>query len=311
MISRREFLKIGFAGLVAASCRPTPMDKIMPAKLPAIISTWEFGRESNRVAAEILLKGGNCLEAVEKGINHAELDPENLSVGYGGLPNEEGQVQLDAMIMYGPTHSAGAVAALRDIPTPISVARKVMEKTYHTLLTGEGALRFALKTGFKGQNLLTEKAKRLWEEWKRGNGSKFWRHDTIGMVVVDKSGDIAAGCSTSGLAFKLAGRVGDSPIIGAGAYCDNDVGGAAATGNGDIMMRFCLSFHVVELMRIGLSPGMACQAVLKRLRDKRFSILAGLVAVNKMGQFGAAAIGIPRFPYAIWNPDLDQVRYTS
>jgi isoaspartyl peptidase/L-asparaginase-like protein (Ntn-hydrolase superfamily) len=277
--------------------------------LPCVISTWSFGKKANAEAWKILTKGGNALEAVEKGINNAELDPTNTSVGYGGYPNQSGEVTLDAVLMWGPTHKAGGVGCIKRIKTPISVARRVLEKTTHTFLVGEDATRFALAEGFREENLLTANAKRAWKKWKANPKRKDFRnHDTIGMVAIDKNGDISAGCSTSGLAWKIPGRVGDSPIIGSGTYCDNKVGGAAATGNGDVMMRFCPTFLAVELMREGASPTEACIRSLDRILKKGVKPSACLVAVNKKGEFGAAKIGRSGFPYAVRNTDVDEVR---
>ena len=280
-----------------------------PATLPCVISTWSFGQKANADAWKILAEGGSALDAVEKGINNAELDPANTSVGYGGLPNQAGEVTLDAVMMWGPTHKAGAVGCLKKIKTPISVARRVLEKTTHTFLVGDDAGSFAKAEGFRETNLLTPNAKRAWEKWKANPRRKDFRnHDTIGMIAVDKNGDIGAGCSTSGLAWKIPGRVGDSPIVGSGTYCDNDIGGAAATGNGDVMMRFCPSFLAVELMREGASPAEACARSLARITKKGYKASACLVAVNKKGEFGAAKIGRSNFPYAIRNGTVDEVR---
>ncbi len=300
-LSRREF--IVWSGVLATAPRRS-------GALPCAISTWEFGRKANADAWTVLAAGGSALDAVEKGINQAESDPDNLSVGFGGLPDEDGEVTNDAMIMWGPKHAAGAVGCLKRIKRPISVARKVLENTKHTFLVGEDATRFAVKMGFpEEKELLTEKARKRWEEWKKaGRPDDFWTHDTIGMVAVDRNGDLCAGCSTSGLAWKIKGRVGDSPIVGSGAYCDNDVGGAAATGNGDVMMRFCPSFAAVEAMREGRSPAEACARSLKRILDKGYQVTACLVAVDKKGEFGAARIGGREFPYAVRNADLDEVR---
>jgi len=246
---------------------------------------------------------------VEKGVNQAELDPENTSVGFGGLPDEDGEVTNDAILFWGPPHAVGAVGGMKRIKRPISVARKVMEKTRHTLLVGDDATRFAVKMGWKEEDLLTEKARRIWEAWKKNpKRNDFWNHDTIGMVAVDAKGNVCAGTSTSGLAFKIKGRVGDVPIPGAGAYVDNDVGGVAATGNGDVMMRFGLALMAVELMRAGKSPADACAASLRRVEAKGYKVQACLVALNKAGEFGAAKIGPGDFPYAIRNGALDEVR---
>ena len=272
---------------------------------PCVISTWSFGKKANEAAWKFQQ---SALDAVEKGINVVELDPKVNSVGYGGLPNEDGEVTLDAMIMDGATHRAGAVGCLKKIKTPISVARKVMEKTKHTMLVGADALEFAKKMGFVEEDLLTEESRKLWENWKANpERERFWSHDTIGMVFIDTKGNVAAGCSTSGLAYKIAGRVGDSPIVGAGAYCDNTVGGAAATGNGDIMMRFCPTYQAVEFMRGGAHPKEACEMALKRITDKGFETTACLVALDRSGRYGAAKIGKMPFQFAVRTPNVDSV----
>jgi len=250
----------------------------------------------------ILSRGESCLDAVEKGINVIEADPDVRSVGYGGLPNADGVVELDAAIMSGLGHRAGSVAALQRIMHPISVARKVMELTPHVMLVGEGALRFALKNGFKKTNLLTPKSKQHWLEWKARRDS----HDTIGMVALDLNGNLATGCSTSGLAWKLPGRVGDSPLIGAGLYVDNDVGGASATGFGEEILKYCASFLVVEHMRSGMAPEEACKAVLKRITTKdpkNKGVQIGLIALNKNGQWGGASIK-KGFSFAVASPEM-------
>ena len=304
MITRREFIE-GVA-VVAGTFALRPQDA---KAVPAVISTWSFGKQANAVAWEILSKGGSSLDAVEKGINQAELDPENDSVGYGGLPNEDGEVTLDAVLMHGPRHAAGAGGCLKRIKTPISVARQVLDKTKHTFLVGDDASKFAVKMGFKEEDLLTPKSKAAWEKWKADpKRTTFWTHDTIGMVAVDAKGDVTAGCSTSGLAFKVAGRVGDSPIVGSGAYCDNEVGGAAATGNGDVMMRFCPSIVAVELMRAGKSPAEACAASLARIAAKGYKVGGALVAITKRGEFGFAHLNYPTFEYAIRNVTVDETR---
>jgi len=300
MLTRREFIAATAAVAVAPPVR---------AALPVVISTWSFGKAANAEAWKVLDGGGHALDAVEKGVNQAELDPENTSVGFGGLPDEDGEVTNDAILFWGPPHAVGAVGGMKRIKRPISVARKVMEKTRHTLLVGDDATRFAVKMGWKEEELLTEKARRIWEAWKKNpKRGDFWNHDTIGMVAIDAKGDVCAGTSTSGLAFKIKGRVGDVPIPGAGAYVDNDVGGVAATGNGDVMMRFGLALMAVELMRAGKSPTEACAASLKRVEAKGYKVQACLVALNKAGESGAAKIGPGEFPYAIRNGALDEVR---
>jgi N4-(beta-N-acetylglucosaminyl)-L-asparaginase len=300
MLTRREFMATTAAVAATPSFRAT---------LPVVISTWAFGKAANVEAWKALDAGAAAIDAVEKGVNQAELDPENTSVGFGGLPDEDGEVTNDAILFWGPPHAVGAVGGMKRIKRPISVARKVMEKTKHTLLVGDDATRFAVKMGWKEEDLLTEKARRIWEAWKKNpNRKDFWNHDTIGMVAIDKKGDVCAGTSTSGLAFKIKGRVGDVPIPGAGAYVDNDVGGVAATGNGDVMMRFGLALVAVELMRAGKSPAEACVKSLQRVEAKGYKVQACLVALNKAGEFGAAKIGPGEFPYAVRNGALDEVR---
>jgi L-asparaginase/N4-(beta-N-acetylglucosaminyl)-L-asparaginase len=313
MPTRRDFLtstanaSLGTALLGIATAQGQESGK-QTATIPAVIATWVFGRKGTVAAGKVLTEGGNSLDAVEKGINVVELDPEIDSVGYGGLPNAEGIVELDAMIMHGPAHRAGAVASVRDIATPISVARKLMEEPRPTLLVGPGARTFAVQKGFQPQDLLTPHAKKKWEDWLHKQKESPKSHDTIGMVAVDAKGDITVGCSTSGLPFKRPGRVGDSPIIGAGAYCDNDVGGAAATGNGDVMLRYCLTFMAVEFMRQGASPQKACEGALHRIVAKNQITDASVVALNKRGEFGAAKIGRPDFPHAVWNLKTEELR---
>ena len=300
MLTRREFIASTAAAAVVPPFR---------AALPAVVSTWDFGKAANAEAWKVLDAGGNALDAVEKGVNQAELDPENTSVGFGGLPDEEGEVTNDAILFWGPPHAVGAVGGMKRIKRPISVARKVMERTKHTLLVGDDATRFAVRMGWKEETLLTDKARKIWEAWKKNPARKdFWNHDTIGMVAIDKKGDLCAGTSTSGLAFKIKGRVGDVPIPGAGAYVDNDVGGVAATGNGDVMMRFGLALMAVELMRAGSPPAEACVRSLRRIEAKGYKVQACLVALNKAGEVGAAKIGAGDFPYAVRNGSVDEVR---
>ncbi len=276
---------------------------------PAAIATWSFGRIATRVAGPLLARGGSALDAVEQGINAVELDPEVASVGLGGLPNSEGVVELDALILSGAAFSAGAVAALRGIATPISVARRVMEVSRHTLLVGDGALAFARAQGFPEGDLLTESSRARFEAWRRGaRRDARLQHDTVGMVALDASGAIAVGCSTSGLPFKHPGRVGDSPIVGAGGYADDAVGGAAATGNGAVMLRFCLAFAAVEALRAGLPPDAACAAALAPLARSSPGTEAALIALDRSGRAGAAAVGRESFPFALWTPGTEELR---
>ena len=270
------------------------------ATRPAAVATWEFGLTAVEAAGEMLARGGTALDAVESGINAVELDPTVTSVGYGGLPNAQGTVELDAAIMDGATLGAGSVAALRGIRRPISVARRVMERTPHVMLAGDNALKFALAQGFPRQELVTRESRRRWQEWSHAEAG----HDTVGLLALDGAGNLGAGCSTSGLPFKLPGRVGDSPIVGAGLYADNGAGAAAATGLGEEILKVCASFLAVELMRRGAPPGGACHAVVDRIMDRAAAgaeFMVGLIALSPAGEVGAAA-NRAEFPHAVWTP---------
>lgn len=271
--------------------------------IPIAITTWNHGILANDVAMDILNKGGRALDAVEAGVKTAEADPKGMSVGIGGLPDRDGHVTLDACIM-DEKGNAGSVCFLENIKHPISVARKVMEDTPHVLLAGDGALQFALSKGFKEENLLTEESKKAWEKWLVNSKYEpiinIENHDTISQIAIDKDGDISGACTTSGLAYKLRGRVGDSPIIGAGLYVDNEVGGACATGLGEAVLKTLGSFLIVELMRNGMTPQEACEEAIMRIVKKQdyenFQI--GYLAIDKKGNYGAYAIH-PGFNYAI------------
>ena len=280
---------------------------------PVVISTWRFGLEANRPAWRILQSGGSALDAVVEGVAVAECDPEVRSVGYGGYPNADGVVEVDGAVMDGCTLGYGAVAGLRNIATPTAVARRVMEKTPHVLLVGEGALAFARAEGFQERDMRTDAAREAWEKWKADRAANpADTHDTIGMLAVDKAGDIAAACTTSGVAFKLPGRVGDSPLIGSGLYADNDVGAAAATGRGEEIVRTCGAFAIVERMRQGVSPGDACEAVARRLitrvpASRPFQM--AYIAANRAGDCGGAAAR-EGFSYAVTNANENRL-YTG
>lgn len=284
-------------------------------KFPLIIATWPFGAAAVKKAAEALERGKSPLDAVEKGINVIEDDPENQSVGLGGLPDENGIVTLDASIMDGPRRVCGAVGGLENVRNAVSVARRVMEETDHVMLVGEGAKQFALACGYPEENLLTEKSRRQWLEWKKkGKGSwgnpNLQGHDTIGLLVCDESQNFYGGVSTSGLGWKIHGRVGDSPIIGAGLFVDNDVGAACATGRGEEVIKVCGSFLIVELMRQGHSPQEACEEALRRIRrnnPKRSDFSEAFLAVNKEGKIGAAYFG-GEFDYAVFTPDRQEMQ---
>ena len=310
MIARRQFIfqsltaSAGLGLLGLSSCKrplgPAPTVKGQPV----VISTWRHGVEANEAAWQILGQGGHALDAVEAGVRVPEADPEVMSVGFGGLPDRDGRVSLDACIM-DEKGRAGSVCFLENIKHPISVARLVMEKTPHVMLAGQGALEFALDNGFEQENLLTAEAKAQWEEWLKEAKYKpvinIENHDTISMIAIDAEGRISGACTTSGAAYKLHGRVGDSPIIGAGLFCDDEVGGAAATGQGELVMRTLGSFLIVELMRNGLSPQAACEEAVRRIVKKipdYKDYQIGYIAIDKSGQTGAYCLH-PGFDYAI------------
>lgn len=269
----------------------------------------DYGRKVLQPAWDKLGETGSILDAIEAGANIPELDPDDQTVGYGGFPNEDGVVSLDASIMYGPTHNCGSVAGLERIKKACSVARLVMERTDHMMLVGEGALRFARAHGFPEENLLTDDARRAWLRWKENmseqddwfppaNGD-YGLPDrpggTINVLGVDARGDVAGITTTSGLFAKIAGRIGDSPIIGAGLYVDNQVGAAGATGRGEEVIRTCGSFYVVECMRQGMSPEEACLAACRRIveiqQDRgKIDFNDKFIAISKDGEAGCAAV---------------------
>jgi N4-(beta-N-acetylglucosaminyl)-L-asparaginase len=288
-MKRRTFLQT--STLLGASLGATAK---AASSEPLIIATWK--NEKATIAGwNKLMETGKALDGVEAGARIPEADPNDTSVGYGGYPDRDGHVTLDACIM-DHLGNAGSVTFLEGIMHPISVARAVMEKTPHVMLSGAGALKFALDQGFKVENLLTESSKKAWEEWKKESKYEpvinIERHDTIGLLGIGKAGEIAGACTTSGLAFKMHGRVGDSPIIGGAVFCDDEVGGACATGLGEFVMKTLGSFLIVELMRQGMSPQKACEEavmrIVKRYTYKEFQI--GYLALNKKGEYGAYAI---------------------
>ena len=305
MTDRRGFIK---AGLLAGSAWALPpiaraAERSVGAR---VVSTWDFGVPANRAAWSVLERGGAALDAVEAGARWAESELCNPTVGRCGNPDRDGVLTLDASIMDGDGR-CGSVAALQDILHPVSVARRVMEKTQHVMLVGEGAQQFAVAQGFPRERLLTPEAEKAWREWLKT--SEYWpeinaerrarpgnrdNHDTLGMLAIDAQGKLAGACTTSGMAWKMHGRVGDSPIIGAGLYVDNDVGAATASGVGEEMIRNAASFLVVELMRQGRSPMDACREAIDRLVRKRPEASRQLqvcfLALNKHGEVGAFAL---------------------
>lgn len=305
MKSRRLFIqKLGLStlglGLSSSLLKAENFVFNTKSNKPIVLSTWDFGIQANEEAWKILSTGGRALDAVEQGVRLTEADPSERSVGYGGRPDRDGKVTLDACIM--DEHAnIGSVAALQNIKHPISVARAVMEKTPHVVLVGEGALQFAKSQGYKEENLLTEESEKEWKEWlktaKYEPVVNIENHDTIGMIALDVHGNLSGACTTSGMAFKMHGRVGDSPIIGSGLYVDNEIGAATATGHGEEVIRTVGSHLVVELMRQGHAPQKACEEAVKRIikftqnRGKSLdNIQVGFIALNKQGEYGAFCI---------------------
>ncbi|HEY0655067.1 MAG TPA: N(4)-(beta-N-acetylglucosaminyl)-L-asparaginase [Chryseosolibacter sp.] len=289
---RRHFLKL--SALSAAALSATKGIASPVASKPIVLSTWNFGMAANVEAWKVLSKGGRALDAVEAGARVPEADPTETSVGYGGLPDRDGHVTLDACIM-DENGNCGSVAFLEHIMHPISVARLVMEKTPHVMLVGDGALKFALDNGFKKMKLLTPGSEKAWKEWTKKSEYKpivnIENHDTIGIIALDVNGNLSGACTTSGMAYKMHGRVGDSPIIGAGLYVDNEIGAATSTGVGEEVIRIVGCHLVVELMRQGRSPEEACKEavsrILKKNPDKAKNIQVGFLALNKNGDYGA------------------------
>jgi N4-(beta-N-acetylglucosaminyl)-L-asparaginase len=323
MYNRRRFIKVSAAGASLAAFSTSGLAKSgvlnPPGSYPIVISTWDFGVAANKEAWKILQKGGRALDAVEAGVRIPEADMNNHTVGRAGYPDRDGHVTLDACIMdeFG---NCGSVAAIEHIAHPISVARLVMEKTPHVMLVGDGATQFAVEQGFKKEKLLTPESEKAWKTWlktakyapvinienKQHTPGNRYNHDTIGMLAIDAKGNISGACTTSGMAFKMHGRVGDSPIIGAGLYVDNEVGGATSTGVGEEVIRNVGSFLVVELMRQGYSPEDACKEAVKRIIKKKpdtaKEIQVGFLAINRKGEYGAYAIQ-PGFSFAVCNRD--------
>lgn len=328
--TRRSFLRVGAVlGAMASVGKATAMSAVAPSSSaevvvqdinpgkPFILTTWDFGPDANALAFKILTEGRSSLDAVEAAINYVELLPDEYWVGYGGVPNEVGETTLDAMVLWGPTHDVGAVGCLKRVKKAISVARAVMEKTQHSLIVGDDATRFAARMGFEETSLTNITSQKRWEEWaNKGELSDAFNpepfsedalqgHDTVGSIALDAMGQLCVGCSTNGREFKIPGRVGDSPIAGAGAYGDQAVGGAVATGNGDIMMRFLPTYHAVELMRQGVSPENACKAAIKRITDRGYKFGGGMAAIRIDGEHGGAQSGWENegFSYSIQTKD--------
>lgn len=326
-LDRRKFLASGVLLGAAALSGDRAAASILEARSspdagkPIAISSAN-GVQAVSKAMEMIAQGADALDAAIAGVNIVENDPNDNSVGYGGLPNEDGVVELDAAVMHGPSYRAGSVAAIRNIKNPSSVARLVMERTDHVLLVGEGALRFAKAHGFPEENLLTDASRAAWLKWKEQLSNQddwlpphavgdddigalsqdYLRHyGTIHISALDKQGNLSCTTTTSGLAYKIPGRVGDSPIIGAGLYCDNEVGSAGSTGRGEANLLNCSSAMVVEWMRQGKSPEeaclLACKRIAERQRERRLQDAKGrfkhnvkFYAINRRGEYGSASI---------------------
>ncbi len=320
MVNRKAFLKLSALSGAGILLKPGKIfgKNTEPEKeeingvinKPIVLSTWSIGMDANKGAWDVLSKGGKALDAVEAGVRITEADPNVRSVGYGGRPDRDGRVTLDACIM-DEFSNIGSVACLEFIKHPVSVARKVMENTPHVMLVGDGALQFALSQGFPKENLLIEESEREWKEWLKEHQYKpvinIENHDTIGMIALDTHGNLSGACTTSGMAFKMHGRVGDSPIIGAGLYLDNEVGAAVATGHGEEVIRVTGCHLVVELMRQGKSPEEACKIAVDRiiklmkLRNKPINdTQVGFIALNKKGVYGAFSVQ-KEFNYSLYD----------
>jgi len=285
------------------------------------INTWSDSFSCVTTAANEFHKHGSLITAVEKAINTIEDDPAIMSVGYGGLPNAEGIVELDAAIMDGTARRAGSICNLRDIKNPISVARLLVERTHHTTMAGQGAREFAIEMGFEPTQLLTPQSLAAWQKWRDDpHRQTYWldgkapvpcNHDTVGLLGYDGSGHVVSGCSTSGIAFKLPGRVADSPLVGCGVYADDSIGAASATGDGDIMTNYCTSFHIVMLMGQGHSPQAACEEVMTRMLhgDPRAAqAQAAVIAIDNRGNVGGAQMRADsHFQYGVWRDGSAQL----
>jgi len=313
-MKRRDFLRTGLIGVAS----PMVIAKSNKLKInrnkPVVLSTWNFGLPANEEAIKILKNGGNAMDAAEKAARHAEADIENNSVGLGGLPDEKGKVTLDSCVM-DFNGNAGSVAFLQNIKHPVSVARKVMEETKHVMLVGEGARQFAVAKGFKETNLLTTKSKKDWQKWlkDRREMTPHETHDTLSVLVQDNNGNLSGACTTSGWAYKMHGRVGDSPIIGSALFVDNEIGSAAATGLGEEVIKTVGSFLVVELMRQGYSPDDACKEALNRVikaHNGNPDFQIGYIALRKDGAVGAACLKWS-FDYALYKNGKNKLHKTQ
>ncbi len=312
-------MKLGLAGAALSFIDPFKASKLLASSAhrltssPVVISTWNHGIAANKAAWEVLSKGGKALDAVETGVRVTEEDVTNRSVGIGGMPDRSGHVTLDACIM-DENSNCGAVGCLEGIEHPISVARSIMERTQHVMLVGEGAKQYALEQGFQKIKTPLPEVKAEYKKWKKENKDLFKRpeinhenHDTIGMLALDANGNLSGACTTSGWAFKLPGRLGDSPIIGAGLFVDNEVGAACATGLGEAIIRIAGSHTVVELMRQGYTPQKACELAVERIISKHkdlTNLQCCFLALDKNGNVGAYSV-YNGFNYAYTSADKE------
>lgn len=338
--NRRKFLaqitSVIPASLILSSCAGNTEKAI---KKPIVVSTWDSGLPVNKVAWDIMSKGGKSIDAVEKGANHIE-DTINCCVGLGGNPDRDGKVTLDACIM-DHQYNCGSVAFLEKIKHPISVARKIMETTPHVMLVGEGAFQFAVNNGFTAEDgKLSDDAQKQYESWlekseykpvinieetqRKGFEQKnnvpgrlddgSFNHDTMGLVALDSFQNLSGACTTSGMGFKMRGRVGDSPIIGGGLYVDNEIGAATSSGQGEEVIRVCGTHLVVELMRQGNTPEEACRLAIERIvkinPEKAKTFQVGFLALNKYGEYGAYSI-LPGFSYSVKEDDSEGQVYKA
>jgi N4-(beta-N-acetylglucosaminyl)-L-asparaginase len=335
MFNRRKFIQTSALSSLAVLLNRSSaaaFQEITTKNNPVVISTWAPNIKANAEAWKILGHAGRAIDAVEAGVQIPEADAIDQSVGYGGLPDRDGKVTLDACIMDGHGN-CGAVMFLEGIMHPIKVARLVMDKTPHVQLVGEGALQFALANGFKIENLLTPESEKVWKDWlknakydpmtipklleektKKDERGQEHNHDTIGMIAMDAAGQLSGACTTSGMAFKMRGRVGDSPIIGAGLYVDNEVGAATSTGVGEEVVRICGSHTVTELMRQGLKPEQACKKAVERIirmrGEKAKGLQIGFIALNKKGEYGGYAMQ-KGFTYVVQNKTGSKVFHSK
>ena len=328
-MKRRTFFKFGLTTTALALLKSNGIfGKPIPKEQPKsdlikrsniVISTWSHGIKANEEAWKILSNGGKSIDAVEAGVKITEADITNRSVGIGGRPDREGHVTLDACIM-NENSKCGSVACLEGIKHPISVARAVMDKTPHVMLVGEGARDFAIEQGFEKYKTPIKEVKKDWKEWKKQNKELLRKpkinhenHDTIGMLALDEFGNISGSCTTSGWAYKMHGRVGDSPIIGAGLFIDNEIGGACATGMGEAIIRIAGSHTVVELMRQGKSPQDACRLAVERIiskHDDLTGLQCGFIAMDVNGRVGSYSV-YSGFNYALQMEDGKNVMVDS